>query len=96
MPTHPGMNQSFDIGLFPPQDQRAIRRFARHFYVTRAADAVQVGNSRYRSFLMRPAEELSVVLNVEREIPVLFSDYETFEARTLQAYDLMFDPCLSG
>lgn len=91
MPTHAGMNQSFDIGLFPPDDQRAIRRFARHFYITRAADAVHVGNSRYRSFLMRPADELSVVLNVEREVPVLFSDYDTFEARTLNAFEPIFE-----
>jgi hypothetical protein len=68
MATHPGINPTFDIIVFPRRDQQAIRRFAQHFYITRAADAVQVGNSNYRAFLMRPADELSVVLNVEREI----------------------------
>jgi len=32
-----------------------------------------------------------MVLNVEREIVVLFADYQTFEARTLQAFDVMFN-----
>lgn len=91
MATRPGINPTFDMTVFPPRDQRSIRRFAQHFYITRAADAVQVGNSDYRSFLMRPADELSVVLNVEREILVLFADYQTFEARTLRAFDLIFE-----
>jgi hypothetical protein len=91
MPTRPGINPTFDMTQFAPRDQRAIRRFAQHFYITRAADAVQVGNANYRSFLMRPADELSIVLNVEREILVLFADYETFESRTLRAFDDIFD-----
>ena len=40
---------------------------------------------------MRPAEDVSVVLNVEREVAVLFADYDTFEARTLRAFDLTYD-----
>jgi hypothetical protein len=91
MATRPGINPTFDMSAFPPRDQRPIRRFAQHFYITRAADAIQVGNSNYRSFLMRPADELSIVLNVEREILVLFADYKTFEARTLRAFDLICD-----
>jgi len=90
MSTRPGVNPNFEISAFPPRDQRAIRRFAQHFYITRAATAVQVGNSNYRSFLMRPTDDVSAVLNVEREILVLFADYETFEARTLHAFDLIF------
>jgi hypothetical protein len=91
MATRPGISATFDMSKFPARDQRVIRRFAQYFYITRAADAIQVGNSDYRSFLMRPADELSVVLNVEREILVLFADYTTFEARTLRAFDLIFE-----
>jgi hypothetical protein len=87
MPTHPGLNPNFQLRAFPPDEQQAILRLSRYFYITRVADSVQIGNSSYRSFLMRPAEEVSVVLNVEREIVVLFADYETFEARTLQAFN---------
>ncbi len=88
MPTYPGLNQNFELTAFPLGERQAIMRFSRHFYITRAAQSVQVGNSDYRAFLMRPAEGVSTVLNVEREIAVLFSDYETFEARTLRAFDL--------
>jgi hypothetical protein len=91
MTTFAGINTKFEIIAFPPKDQRAIRRFSQHFYITRACDSVQVGNARYRGFLMRPTEEMAAVLNVEREVPVLIADYETFEARTLLAFDRMFE-----
>jgi hypothetical protein len=89
--TRPGTNPTFDMAAFNAREQRIIRRLARHFYITRAANITQVGNSNYRSLLMRPAEDVSVALNVEREVAVLFAEYETFEARTLRAFDLTYD-----
>jgi hypothetical protein len=91
MATYPGVNPSFALGAFPLAERQVIMRFAQHFYITRAADSTQIGNSDYRAFLMRPAEDVSAALNVEREIVVLFADYETFEARTLRAFDLTCD-----
>lgn len=90
MVTRPGINQTFDITAFNIREQRIIRRLSEDFYVTRAAKITQVGNSNYRAFLMRPAEDMSVVLNVEREIVVLFAEYDTFEARTLHAFDQIY------
>jgi hypothetical protein len=91
MPTFPGVNPIFELAAFPLSERQAIMRFSRHFYITRAAQSVQVGNSNYRAFLMRPTEDVSAVLNVEREIVVLFADYQTFESRTLRAFDLTCD-----
>jgi hypothetical protein len=90
MPTFPGVNPAFELAAFPLGERQAIMRFARHFYITRAAES-KVGNSSYRAFLMRPTEDVSAVLNVEREIVVLFANYDTFEARTLRAFDLTCD-----
>ena len=87
MPTRPGVNSSFDLSAFTMAERQAIMRLSQHFYVTRAARPTQIGKSDYRAFLMRPTEEMSTALNVEREIIVLFADYETFEARTLQAFN---------
>jgi hypothetical protein len=68
MPTHRGINPIFALDQFPLGERRVIMRFAQHFYITRAARSFQVGNSNYRAFLMRPTEEMSAALNVEREI----------------------------
>lgn len=91
MATFSGINDSFDMSAFSVPEQRIIRQLSLEFYITRAAKAAQVGNSKYRAFLMRPAEGMSIALNVEREVVVLFSDYKTFEARTLRAFDLMYE-----
>ncbi|WP_375786303.1 hypothetical protein ACE10Z_01095 [Bradyrhizobium sp. Pha-3] len=91
MATNPGVNSSFQMVTFTLAERQAIMRLSRHFYITRAADPLQVGNSSYRAFLMRPTEAVSTVLNVEREIVVLFSDYETFESRSLRAIDMVCD-----
>lgn len=91
MATNPGVNSNFQMITFTPAERQAIMRLSRHFYITRAADTITIGNSTYRAFLMRPTEAVSTVLNVEREIVVLFSDYETFESRTLRAIDMVCD-----
>ncbi|TWA62035.1 hypothetical protein FBZ82_11648 [Azospirillum brasilense] len=87
MGTWPGINSSFDMTAYSAEDQRVIRRFSEYFYVTRAADPVKIGNSAYTAALMRPSDGVAIALNVEREIVVLFADYPTFEARTLNAYE---------
>jgi hypothetical protein len=87
LPTRPGINPNFELNTFTMAERQAIMRLGQHFYITRAARPTQIGNSDYRAFLMRPTEEMSTALNVEREIIVLFADYETFEARTLQAFN---------
>jgi hypothetical protein len=91
MATKSGVNPKFQLVSFTPAERQVIMRLSRHFYITRAADTIVIGNGTYRSFLMRPTEAVSTVLNVEREIVVLFADYETFESRTLQAIDLVCD-----
>ena len=90
MPTRPGVNPIFDLNHFTLAERQPIMRLARHFYITRAAKAVQMGNSVHRAFLMRPTDGMSAVLNVEREIVTLFANYETFEARTLNAFDRVY------
>ena len=87
MPTRPGTNPNFELAAFTPHERQIIMRLAAHFYVTRAAQSIQVGNSSYRAFLMRPTDEMSAVLNVKRESIVLFANYETFEFRPLLAFD---------
>jgi hypothetical protein len=91
MPTHPGVNSIFDLDHFPLGERQAIMRLAQQFYITRAAKSVAMGNSSYRAFLMRPTDGMSAVLNVEREIVAMFANYDTFEARTLNAFERVYD-----
>ncbi len=87
MSTRPGLNPNFNMTAYLPRQRQIISRFAEHFYITTPVDQVRKGNSSYNSFLMRPSDDLSVILNVEREIMVLFSNYDSFEARSIEAFE---------
>lgn len=87
MPTKPGLHKNFDLTKYPATIRSAIRRIADTFYVTRSFDAIRVDNSVYYAALIRPTDDSSVVLNTQRELLIVFADYETFEIRTLEAFD---------
>jgi hypothetical protein len=91
VPTNPGINPIFNMAMFDGLEKQIINRLAAHFYITRASEVIQVQNSMYRSFLMRPTDEMTALLNVDREILVVFAPYEAFEARTLKVYDKVYE-----
>ncbi len=90
MPTVPGLHKNFDLLKYPPTIRNALRRISDTFYVTRSFDPVRVDNSSYYGALIRPTDHSSVVLNTQRELLVVFADYNTFEIRTLEAYNEFF------
>lgn len=91
MVTHPGVNPSFDMEAYPFDEQTIIRRIARSFHITRNISPIIDGNSECRAFLMRPSNDMSIILNVERELVVLFSPYDNFEARSLKLYESIYE-----
>ena len=91
MPTRPGLHPKLFLDFYPATIQTAVSVFSNTFYVTRSFSAVEIGNSKYWAILVRPTEEFSVYVNADRELVILFSDYQNFEIRTLEAYDLVYD-----
>ena len=87
MPTFPGFHPDFDLARYPSKIQAAIRAIAKHFYVTRSFKAIKIGNAEYMAVLVRPTDEFSIYINTDREVLIVFSAYNTFEIRTLDAYD---------
>lgn len=85
MPTFPGVHPNLNFHAFDRDEAKIIGFLAKSFYLTQAS-SVLVGNSTYRFVLSRPADLIQHVLNYDREIVVLFSPYETFEARSLESY----------
>lgn len=91
MPTYPGFHPDLNIDRYPSKIQAAIWKIGEKFYVTKSFNPVDIGNSKYWSVLVRPTDEYSVYINTDREVLVLFSEYNTFEIRTLEAYDYFYD-----
>ena len=91
MATTPGVNPQFGYRIFSAEERSIIHKFSEYFYVTSALDVINIGNSQYRGFLMRPTDDMAILMNVEREIIVIFSAYNSFEARSLKAYDMAME-----
>ncbi|MGI8705408.1 MAG: hypothetical protein ACR2JJ_06390 [Sphingomicrobium sp.] len=91
MPTFPGFHPNFEQDKYPGDVRNALRRIADNFYVTRSFNPEFVGNSQYFAALVRPTDETSVFLNTERELLVVFTRYDTFEIRTLEAFGLFYE-----
>lgn len=91
MPTFPGLHPNFQLENYPPAIRNAIRRIADTFYVTRSFGCIEVDNSSYYGALIRPTDDSSVALNTQRELLVVFADYDTFEIRTLEAFPNFYD-----
>lgn len=90
LPTNPGFHPKFDPAEFPPRLHNVLRQLSRIFYITRGFPEIWEGNSRYYACLMRPVDQVQPIFGFEQEFPCLFSTYETFEFRTLDAFDEIF------
>ena len=65
--------------------------FGKEWYVTNGGSKISLGKSNYKFFLMMPTENYKELFNIEQEIVVLFSDYDTFEQRTLDGFERVYN-----
>jgi hypothetical protein len=87
MPTNHGFHTDFDYSRYPEPLRIAIRKIAAQLYVTKSFRSIEIGNSQYFAIIARPTDEYSIYINTDREVLFVFSQYETFEIRTLEAFD---------
>lgn len=87
---HPGMNPSVLLNGFNDDEKTIISFFEKFFYVTSAGE-VEVGQSAYRYFLIKPTDFYSKTFMLTREIVVVFSDYVSFEPRSLDASSFIYN-----
>lgn len=69
------------------QEQAIAKAFAKVFYITVFDHTAPSFNSRYTYYLLKPTHFFSEKFNLNREIIMIFSDYDTFEPRSLDAID---------
>lgn len=77
------------INAASTQEQAIAKAFAKVFYIT-VFDHIDASlNSRYTYYLLKPTHFFSEKFNLNREIIMIFSNYDTFEPRSLDAIDLV-------
>lgn len=88
---NPGMHPNFSIDSYSQDEQKILTHLKAEWYVTSSGASfgphIRLGASEYRFFLLKPTSLFSEMFNIEREIVSVFSPYDTFEPRTLDAFD---------
>ncbi len=80
---NPGIHRDVELGKFNQNEQTIIQLLSKALYVTNGGRELIVSSCCYRYVLIKPTEDYVVNFNLKREIPVIFSDYEVLEPRSL-------------
>ena len=82
-----GIHHNFDFSKFNSREQSIIRLLSGEWLVTYHGGQLNLVSSQYSWFLMKPTDRFREMFNIDREIVVVFSAYEQFLPRTLDAFD---------
>jgi hypothetical protein len=83
----PGMHPNFRFNEFSPTEKLILSELRKRWYLTNSGRDIEAGTSTYRFILIKPTTKFQTSFGLEREICLIFSPYESFEPRTLDAYD---------
>lgn len=83
----PGIHPNLIWNQFEGEEQDIIRKIGNEFFVT-TGGRITLLTSEYRYFLMKPTPVYSEMFNIDRELLCIFSPYENFEPRTLDAFSI--------
>lgn len=83
-----GKHDSVKDSHFSLQEKKIINVLSKEFYVTNGGEIINLtSSSQYKYILIRPTDIYIEMFNLDREIIVLFSDYTSFQSRTLDAIE---------
>lgn len=85
--TKPGIHPHFEMWHFKPEEQDILRKLSHEWYLTRSGKEIRLLSSRYRYFLMKPTRLFREMFNIQREVLGVFSEYEKFQPRCLDAFE---------
>ncbi|EHH6142617.1 hypothetical protein QOQ34_004482, partial [Escherichia coli] len=88
--TNPGFHKQFLLERFNADEQKILKLLSKGWYLTNSGEELQIAQSRYNYFLMKPTPKTSEMFNIEREIVCVFSNYDYFEPRTLDFFEQVY------
>lgn len=84
--TNPGIHPNFLIDRFSDVEKSILRRLSSEWFLTSSGCEITLITSSYNYFLMKPTSIFHEMFNIEREVVCIFSPYQNFEPRTLDAF----------
>ena len=84
--TRPGINPAFHLERFHGEERKIIERLSGEWYLTSSGKSIKLSSAAYEYFLMKPTPVFNEMFNIDRELICVFSPFENFEPRTLDAF----------
>ena len=85
---HPNAQIAVDT-TFSKKEREIVQYWINEWYITNAGK-VEIGQSSYNYFLIKATPTYEEALSISREIIVIFSSYNSFEPRTLEAFEEVY------
>ncbi|QSX39713.1 AAA-like domain-containing protein [Shewanella cyperi] len=86
--TYPGIHPLFKDSHFNEVEKKIIDTLSKEFFITNGGEEIKLGyNSVYKYIILNPTEIYTDMFNLDREIIVVFSNYESIQARTLDVFE---------
>ena len=84
---YPGINARARLEQFTQDERNIVANLSSEFYISTGCKSISIGRSEYRYFFLKFPDDKAISFGVRDEIIVLFSPFETFEPRTLDAIE---------
>ncbi|HET9505830.1 MAG TPA: AAA-like domain-containing protein [Hymenobacter sp.] len=85
-----GLGKDANLSYFDKNERNIIDLFSNQWLITRGTE-VQLSNSTCKAILIKPTSQFREMFNLDREVIVVFSPYQIFEPRSIDAIDRAFD-----
>lgn len=82
-----GINVRAHLERFTQEEQTIVQHLSNEFYISAGCKFITIGQSEYRYFFLKFPDDKAVAFGAKDEIIVLFSPFENFEPRTLDAIE---------
>lgn len=87
---YPGYNEQVKFDHFTDVEKAIVKKIAGEWYVTNGGGKFSLGpKSEYKYFLIKPTDAYKELFNIEQELVVIFSNYSSFEIRSLDAIEFV-------
>lgn len=85
--TYPGINPAVRMDLLNDEEFEIVKYFSKKYWYVTRLERKQVSNSTAHVVFIKPVDIITQNFNLNREVVLILSTYEAFEARTLDVFD---------
>lgn len=85
--TKPGFNKEINFQFLDEDEMKIVKFLSRKYWYVTRIDHISIASSNYNIAFIKPTQEISIGFNLYREVVVVFSSYDKFEPRSLDAID---------